>query len=93
MATARSVRRRRGETQEIIVRHLRKVGRARLGELIQAVRREAEAGETVPESSIRSHLNANTPGRYVRVERGVYELDASGDRSGAAPGGLSSWRG
>lgn len=77
MSTGGSTRRRRGETQEIIERHLRKVGRARLGELIEVVRLEATAGNEVPESSVRSHLNANTPGLYVRVERGLYELDRS----------------
>jgi hypothetical protein len=77
MVTEGIARRRRGETQEIIERHLRKTGEARLGELIEVVRRDAAAGDKVPESSIRGHLNANTPGLYVRVERGLYKLDTS----------------
>lgn len=31
-------------------------------------------GEDVPRSSVRSYLNINTPGRFIRSERGTYRL-------------------
>ena len=33
---------------------------------------EAQLGEAVPPSSIRSYLNINTPGAFIRTERGKY---------------------
>ena len=32
----------------------------------------AELGESVPSSSVRSYLNLNTPGEFIRTARGSY---------------------
>lgn len=34
----------------------------------------AELGEDVPASSVRSYLNLNTPGQFMRTGRGAYRL-------------------
>ena len=31
-------------------------------------------GDSVPQSSIRSYLNLNTPGQFIRTGRGTYRL-------------------
>ncbi|ADU46601.1 DNA methylase N-4/N-6 domain-containing protein [Intrasporangium calvum] len=34
----------------------------------------AKLGEDVPSSSVRSYLNINTPGQFIRTGRGTYRL-------------------
>jgi hypothetical protein len=70
-STARK-RRPAGETQQITMKYLAKVTEATVAEISAEVRRRS--GGLVPSSSIRGHLNANTPGLYERVARGRYRL-------------------
>jgi len=64
-------RRPRGETQRIVTAYLARAGEASLSEISAEVERTIGS---VPPSSIRSHLNANTPGLYERITRGRYRL-------------------
>lgn len=41
-----------------------------VAEIREAV--SADLGEDVAQSSVRSYLNLNTPGRFIRTDRGVY---------------------
>ncbi len=60
-----------GQVRDAIVAYLRTVGSASLGEIYAFV--ATELGE-VPASSVRSYLNINTPGRFVRTLKGRYAL-------------------
>jgi hypothetical protein len=64
-------RRVRGETQSIVIPFLKRKGEATLREIA------AEVDKTVglvPPSSVRSHMNSNTPGLYECIVRGRYRL-------------------
>jgi hypothetical protein len=63
--------RRRGDITNVIIEYLASVGEASLSDISAEVQRRVG---TVQPSSIRSQLNANTPGRYERVSRGHYRL-------------------
>jgi hypothetical protein len=65
--------RRHGFTGEAITAFMRSEGRpVSLAEIYVAV--NAAAGEKVPRSSVRSHLNVHVPKRYERLEKGTYRL-------------------
>jgi hypothetical protein len=67
------VRRRRppGETKQVVMEYLADATEASVAEISAEVRRRLGP---VPSSSIRGHLNANTPGLYERVRRGRYRV-------------------
>ena len=66
-------RRRPGVVRDAIIGHFQSTRReASVDELYEAV--NAALGESVPQSSIRSYLNENTPGMFERVGRGRYRL-------------------
>jgi DNA modification methylase len=60
-----------GQVRDAVVSYLGCVGSASLAEVYRFV--SAELGE-VPASSVRSYLNINTPGRFVRTAKGRYAL-------------------
>jgi DNA modification methylase len=60
-----------GHVRDSIMAYLSAVGNASLEEIYRFV--GAELGE-VPASSVRSYLNLNTPGRFMRTAKGRYSL-------------------
>lgn len=68
-----SERRRPGVVRDAIVTTLQKSKEALTLEQIR-LGVEKELGEGVPASSIRSYLGLNTPGLFIRTERGTYRL-------------------
>ena len=65
-----------GQVRDSIVRLLAAMGDASLEEIYSFVR--SEIGE-VPASSVRSYLNLNTPGKFLRTAKGRYALAAAMD--------------
>lgn len=60
-----------GQVRDAILSFLTALrGEATVDEIHAAV--NATLGEEVPRSSVRSYLNINTPGRFVRTRRGRY---------------------
>ena len=75
-----------GDVRNAIVEVLR--GR-RDGVSVQELCQQVEARiGPVPPSSVRSYLNANTPVRFTRLERGRYRLASTADTPRAAPAAL-----
>ncbi len=76
-----------GLVRDSIVRYLDATGGASLDEIYGFVSREL--GE-VSASSVRSYLNLNTPGKFLRIEKGRYSLSGepmfSGEKTTATPG-------
>ena len=64
-------RRVRGETQSIAVPFLKRKCEATLRKI--AAETDKKVGP-VPPSSVRSHMNSNTPGLYERIVRGRYRF-------------------
>jgi DNA modification methylase len=60
-----------GEVRDAVLRYLSRAEQASIGEIQAAI--SVHIGDVAP-SSLRSYLNANTPGVFDRVERGVYAL-------------------
>jgi DNA modification methylase len=73
-----------GQVRDAIVTYLTETGNASVNEIYSYV--AAELGD-VPASSVRSYLNINTPGRFVRTDKGRYSLAESEQQqpSGARP--------
>lgn len=65
------LKRPRGETRQIVTEYLATVPDASISQITAEVERRVGP---IPPSSIRSHLNANTPGLYERVGLGRYRL-------------------
>jgi len=65
-----------GQVRDSIVRLLAAMGDASLEEIYSFVR--SEIGE-VPASSVRSYLNLNTPGKFLRTAKGRYALATAMD--------------
>lgn len=67
-------RRQPGVVRDAIVGYLRNLrGRdASIAEIRAAV--DKALGDEIPASSVRSYLNANTPGRFTRTDPGRYRL-------------------
>lgn len=63
-----------GQVRDAIISYLGSIGNASLSEIYSFV--SAELGE-VPASSVRSYLNINTPGRFVRTVKGRYALGSA----------------
>lgn len=68
-----TTRQRPGAVRDGIIAVLRRRGSAMtIAELRDAV--SEDIGSDVPASSVRSYLNLNTPGRFIRTGRGRYKL-------------------
>jgi hypothetical protein len=68
-----SERRSPGSVRDAILAAFKRAqGEMTTGEIYEAVRREL--GSDVPASSVRSYLNINTPGLFIRTGYGKYRL-------------------